>query len=414
MSSRLLQSESDPLEVPRQDGRAYLDRLRTTLGEPARLRAVRDGLARETTAFARQHLTALRPTWAPALLTLAKNIAAAGLALSGACWLVEAGLALLAAPLVLVAGLALYGLVTVLHDTLHGAFLPGRRFNRWLGELLAPLFFLDYESFRRSHLGHHRHNQSTAHDPKYPRVPRPRIGADRGESHAHGLAGPISSFPAPMAAWFRVAPLLLRLPRRLRHAVYVAFTLLSGAYTVLAYGGELALPARDWRSARPWLSVARSLVFYLALLWWSPVLGALALASLWVALSCVFLVFLTHLSPYQLYMKEDNELPLLFALNISDIRGGWLLRTLGNGFTDHHAAHHVFPFAPCYRLARAARWLEERFDGLKAPVLRIGSCVDTTAVFDGLTASTIRPRGVGWFLWDLPSGQFVRRAATGR
>jgi fatty acid desaturase len=313
-----------------------------------------------------------------------------------------------------VAGLALYGLVTVLHDTLHGSFLPGKRSNRWLGELLAPLFLLDYASFRHSHLGHHRHNQSTAHDPKYPRIPRPRIGAENGESPAHGLAGPLSRFPASMAAWFRAARYLPRLPPRLRHVVYVGFTVLSGAYTVLAYGGELSLPARNWRMARPWLSMARSVVGYGALFWLSPVLGALALASMWIAMSCVFLVFLTHLSPYQLYMKEDNEQPLLFALNISDIRGGWLLRTLGNGFADHHAAHHVFPFVPCYRLAPASRWLEQRFHSLKAPVLQIGSSVDITSVFDGLTTSTIRPRGVGWFLWALPSGQFVRRTAVAR
>lgn len=53
------------------------------------------------------------------------------------------------------AGLLLLRLFLIQHDCGHGAFLPNRTANDWLGRLLGVLTFTPYDCWRRSHALHH-------------------------------------------------------------------------------------------------------------------------------------------------------------------------------------------------------------------------------------------------------------------
>jgi omega-6 fatty acid desaturase (delta-12 desaturase) len=74
------------------------------------------------------------------------------------CWLmlaaVEAGLFLLLV-LTVPAGLLLLRLFLIQHDCGHGAFLPSRSGNDWLGRALGVLTLTPYDCWRRSHALHH-------------------------------------------------------------------------------------------------------------------------------------------------------------------------------------------------------------------------------------------------------------------
>lgn len=67
---------------------------------------------------------------------------------------VEAG-HMLALLLTVPAGLLLLRLFLIQHDCGHGAFLPGRQANDWLGRCLGVLTFTPYDCWRRSHAIHH-------------------------------------------------------------------------------------------------------------------------------------------------------------------------------------------------------------------------------------------------------------------
>jgi omega-6 fatty acid desaturase (delta-12 desaturase) len=57
--------------------------------------------------------------------------------------------------MVLPAGLLLLRLFLIQHDCGHGAFLPSRYWNDWLGRALGVLTFTPYDCWRRSHALHH-------------------------------------------------------------------------------------------------------------------------------------------------------------------------------------------------------------------------------------------------------------------
>lgn len=74
------------------------------------------------------------------------------------CWLMLAAVGagyLLALVFTVPAGLLLLRLFLIQHDCGHGAFLPGRSGNDWLGRALGVLTLTPFDCWRRSHALHH-------------------------------------------------------------------------------------------------------------------------------------------------------------------------------------------------------------------------------------------------------------------
>ncbi|HVU05125.1 MAG TPA: fatty acid desaturase [Polyangiaceae bacterium] len=64
-------------------------------------------------------------------------------------------------------GLLAHGFHLVLHELIHKLLFQRVRWNEWLAHwVIAPLFFADFEAFRRRHWAHHR-MVGTNEDPKY-------------------------------------------------------------------------------------------------------------------------------------------------------------------------------------------------------------------------------------------------------
>ncbi len=396
-----------------RDLKAYLGRLHATLKDEERFAATKARISAETAAFTREHRDQLKPTWGRASLTLGKTLLGVLSPLILAWRFAEAGLWPVAALLVPIAGVALYGGISIVHDAVHGSFFPSRRANRLLGELLAPLFAMDFMTFKRSHMKHHRHNQSLTHDPKYPKVPWPAevLGDEEAERRDGGLVAALLRLP--IRGWFVLARGVLRFPAVVRHAFYVATVMVFGGPVALLFGGEISLLSRDWRAGGPLFSLVRTVLTYALLAWTSPLLCALTLGAVWISLGCFFLVYLTHLTPYQVYVEGKNHAVRFFSLNISDIELGPITRALGNSFTEHHAAHHLVPFAPSYRLPMVGAWLDASLGDLKAPKLRLGTVADTTFLGDGIVSSIVGPRERHWPHWETANGTFVTRVADG-
>lgn len=390
--------------------RPYLTRVLGILQNPSERDAIEAHIGSASRQFVQEQGHRLRPSWWRGGLTLLKTVAGVVLPLWAAWSVATAGTWWPVPALVMVAGVALYGGTSIVHDTVHGSFLPNKRANRVLGKLLAPLFLLDYATFQRSHMGHHRFSQSVGHDPKYPKLPwaNPSLDvADPSRRRGNGLTRALTGL------WIRLASRVLEGPAPVRAAFYVTSILVFGAPAVLLFGGEVSLLQRNWRAPGPWFSLARGVTLYASLYTISPLLGALAVATLWWAMSCFFMIFLTHLSPYQLYHDEArSRAPKLLALNVSDIRVGPLTRAFGNLFSEYHATHHLFPAIPSYRLAHAGHWVDDTFGPFKAPALHPLSVADASLIGDGVVATVTRPPQEALPILHTPSGTFMRRTAA--
>ena len=86
-------------------------------------------------------------------------------------------------------------------------------------------------------------------------------------------------------------------------------------------------------------------------------------------------------------MTEKNPAVPFFSLNISDIRVHKSVEILGNAFTEYHAAHHLFPYVPSYNLKPVGAWVEETFEGRKAPTFEMLSSVEFNVLADSLVNS---------------------------
>lgn len=381
--------------------------MRTLLDDDGRHREINAIIAKEATAFARTNRDVMRPTWSRAAWTLGKSTICTVMPLAAAMYLADRGHWWVAFALVPFAGMALFGMINIVHDTVHSSFVPSRVANRWVGRILAPIFFYDHGCYRRSHLEHHRVSQAIG-DPK-----RPKHGL-QGEDSMPDLRGPllwlVKLLLLPMRIWLAVAVRLLALPRWLRQVFYIATMVVMSGPMMLLFGGDPSLTARDWKRAAPWLSAAGSGLLYVTIGMLSSTLVILLLASVWFALSMGFLGFLTHLTPYQIYMEErDRSTTRLLTLNISDVRIGPLTRFLGNGAPEAHCAHHMFPYVPCYALEAPARWIDERFAPLRAASVNLLSIADGTFVWDAVVSSYALPEEQGWQRLDTATGAYLLR-----
>lgn len=398
------QAETTQTEAARR-GDQYLTWIRETLHDKGRFQAKEREIKKASREFAKAHRDELKATWRGGLTTLGKTLAAIILPIVGAQLLASAGFWYLGLLLLPVVGIALYGLSSIVHDTVHNAFVPSKRWNRIIGRVLAPVVLLDWASFRKSHMEHHRQSQSITKDPKYPKLPERSSAAAGGRLRRalKAIAG------GPIRLWYGAARRIQRLPPGGRRVFYASSIFLLGLPIVAFFGGEVSFKARNWRRPATWISLFATLGLPALLFAISPFLGLFFIAALWIAMGFFFGVFMTHLSPFQLYPAGDNPSVHFFALNISDIRVGKVVEVLGNAFTEHHCAHHLVPYVPCYNLSTVGGWLSERFATEKAPTLALTTTHDLNLVGDALMYSLVNPPGTSLITWQTVAGEVTRR-----
>jgi fatty acid desaturase len=340
----------------------------------------------------------LAPTIAGAARTTLKSLLCTAAPLLAASQFWQHGVWWAALPLVFAAGLADYGVVSILHDLAHDSFLPSKRGNALMGSLVAPLVLLDFDSFRRSHIGHHRFSQSVA-DPK-------RFGAEVSEEARHPDYRTAEHVPSFVMPFLYLGASLSYLPLRVRHFTYLFGSMLFMGPVLLSFGGDFSLPGRNWRSPKQWASLLGSIAFGALLYAASPTLLVMALISLLIGYGCIFSVFAGHITPNQIYWLASRRSGLGDALNVSDVHFGWLARFLGHGFAENHQTHHILPAIPCYHLDAAAAEVAEDVGALKAPPLDLLKASHCALLFDNLFLSFTLTTDQAW---DIQGDAAIRK-----
>jgi omega-6 fatty acid desaturase (delta-12 desaturase) len=313
----------------------------------------------------------------------------------------DSGWSWAAVPLVLLAAMALYGVVAIVHDMAHGSFVPSKRINAVTGHLLAPFVLMEFGGFRRSHLDHHRHSQSTI-DPK-------RFGVEHKEETTHPEHCSLDLFPAPLRGPLCLGASVVALPLRVRHLVYLFILPMVMGPAVLFFSGEFSVARRDWRRMDSWTATLLSVAYLAALYAWSPRLVVLFLIALILGHSFSFFVFAAHLGPNQVYWTSARRAAIADALNVSDIHCGRLLRWFGLGLSNYHSTHHLSPAIPCYHLRAAEAMIASDLAALRAPAIDLLEPVSCALLFDAVF------RGVAYKnseSWDYADGGGMRRVAT--
>jgi fatty acid desaturase len=333
----------------------------------------------------------LRPSWSGAAWTLARTALSVVLPLwlAGRTW--SLGVHVLALPLVFLAGLGCYGAIVIMHDLAHSSFTPKASVDRALGRVMAPLFLLEFESLRSSHLDHHRFSQSLA-DPKS------RIAGKKAPPVAdHASDRLLDRLPSILRPLVHLGVAVTRLPLRLRHPMYLFVFLFVLGPILVCTSGEFVLWGRDWRRLASWLSATMTFAVAACLYALSPMVLLFSACALWVGWSFVLLGFMTHLSPNQIYWaREEHQATPADALNVSDVHAGWLVRVFGHGFSEHHSIHHLFPAIPCYRLAQAKREVSADIDPVKAPELDLLDPWASALLFENMLLATVKKSDEAW------------------
>jgi omega-6 fatty acid desaturase (delta-12 desaturase) len=351
--------------------------------------------------LARARQAAFTPHVGRALLAAARTIlfVVAPLLLAVPLW--HSRWALAVVPLIVLAGMGLYGGVAILHDLVHGSFLPVRRLNVIFGHALAPLLLMEYSGFRRSHLDHHKHAQAIT-DPK-------RFGVEHKEETTHPDHSSLDLCPAPVRPLLRLAAKVVAVPLRIRHVMYLTILPLFMGPAVLLFSGEFSVARRDWRKLVTWTSTIASAIFLALLYAWSPTLLVFFLIALVLGHSFTFHVFASHMTPNQVYWTSDRRAGMADALNVSDIHCGALVRWLGHGLADYHSLHHLSPAIPCYHLPEAEASVAPDLAPLRAPAIDLLRPAACAVLFDGIFSGVVHKNSDAWD-YEAPGG--MRRVAT--
>jgi omega-6 fatty acid desaturase (delta-12 desaturase) len=349
----------------------------------------------------RARRVSLAPHAGRAALAAARTMLFVAAPLVAADRLWDSGWSWAAAPLVLLAGMALYGVVAIVHDMAHGSFVPSKRINAITGHLLAPFVLMEFGGFRRSHLDHHRHSQSTI-DPK-------RFGV----THDEGTTAPehctLDHTPVLLRAPARFGAWAVRLPLRVRQFGYLCISPIFMGPAVLLFSGEFSVARRDWRRVESWAATALSAAYIAALYAWSPRLLVLFLIALIIGHSFTFYVFAAHLGPNQVYWTSARRAAVADSLNVSDIHCGKLLRWLGLGLSDYHSTHHLSPAIPSYHLPAAEAMVAPDLAPLRAPAIDLLEPASCALLFDSFFRGVVRPNAESW---DYVDAGGMRRPAT--
>jgi fatty acid desaturase len=336
-----------------------------------------------------------------AALAAARTLVFITAPLAAAERLFNAGWGWAAAPLVLLAGMGFYGGVAVLHDLAHASFLPSKRTNAVLGYLIAPLLLMEFGGFRRSHLDHHVHSQSTV-DPK-------RFGVEHKEETTDPEHCSLGLFPAPLRGPLRLGASLVALPVRVRQLAYLLILPIVMGPAVLFFSGEFSIARRDWRRADSWLASVGSAVFLALLYALSPRLPVLFFIALLIGHAFTFHVFAAHMTPHQVYWTSARRAATADALNVSDIHCGALTRWLGHGLSNYHSLHHLSPAIPCYHLAAAEAMIGPELAPLRAPSIDLLTPASCALLFDAIFSGVVYKNSESW---DYAEGGGMRRIAT--
>jgi len=291
-----------------------------------------------------------RHTMVSTLLMVVRLVIVAGLL----AWTVHHEWYLLMALLWVVQGLNYYGLSAIVHDFAHDAGFSTGWMNRLAGTVLSFPMLSRFTAFRRSHLLHHRNNQSFQ-DPKV-KPPSQTTGLS--------LVGRLLSVPfdllytrAPVwvqNSWIVAVMVLFAAPLGLWRYEFSVFQRLRSRIEVL----EVAMLCGLWGG-----------IF--SLCGWQ-IAAAVLVGPLFIGYACVTMVFMTHGSEYSLNAIEpDPDEYELMIFNITNITMGSWQDWLGHYFHRYHVEHHLLPNLPYYRLAQAAVFVRRHYGQYMLPIQRL-------------------------------------------
>ncbi|MHB8530446.1 MAG: fatty acid desaturase [Caulobacteraceae bacterium] len=324
------------------------------------------GAAREAASWSRRLIPYRRPSWArgafEAAITIGPLIAIVVLAWEALHHHIWWGLALIP-----FAGAFLVRLFMIQHDCGHGAFLPWRRLNDWLGRAIGVLTLTPYDYWRSAHAVHH---------------------ATSGALDRRTLGGidtlTVSEYRG-LSRWRRFAYRLYRHP-------LVMFGLGPAFVFLIQHRLPVGMMRQGWR---PWVSalstdlailvmaVALATIFGIGpfLLVYLPVVTLAASAGVW-------LFFVQHQFEQTYWARDDA-----WDFNEAALRGSshydlpLVLRWFTANIGIHHV-HHLSSRIPFYRLGQVMR---------DEPELR---AVGRLSLIGGF-------RCVGLALWDETSRRLV-------
>lgn len=270
---------------------------------------------------------------------------------------------LLAGVLVILQALQLYRLSSIVHDMIHRSFFKSKRLNDIFGLILGPFVLFKYYNTRRSHLEHHRHNQSN----KDPKLSSDRSGewATSNEERAR-FKGRNLVDRLKFIVYSRKLPMLIKYS-----LVILLFCIFSIQYVF--FGTELAPWRFDWRKKA---YVAMDILSFFG--GWTacfcllprPVFYLFLLAPLPLYVSCLSLVFLCHGGWKSIMPMNFNE-HMLLCFNINNLSFGRRIDAYLKNFHRFHFEHHVYPQIPAYRLAPVSELLHRTYSEIvpaKKPV----------------------------------------------
>lgn len=280
--------------------------------------------------------------------TILTGIAAA-LSLSHGHYIVLAGL-------IVLQGVNFYGLAALMHELVHGSVFRSARANRALGRLVSLPLIMRFTAFQRSHLLHHKYNQ-TSKDPKT----APESGS--------GLVQRIMRVTiATFRRLYDPAPKLVQRVLAVLFIVLVTLPSMLLGYEFSAFG--------KCETADDRLEVGLLVAFWGGI---GLVMGPLATALLFllpmfIALQLVWAVFLTHSHARTIHPVEHRaEEYGLLAFNVVNLSLGRPLDRLGWYFSRHHVEHHLFPSLPFHQLPAVATALKKEYGIYMLPVTRLSA-----------------------------------------
>lgn len=220
-----------------------------------------------------------------------------------------------------------HALYAVTHEAVHGGLAKSRRINDLIGELIAWMFLLDFHTYQRSHLAHHKY-LNTMQDPDWARYNAPESPLAKEYK-----------FPVSPS---RLSYLLLGDLLGLRMFQLLAVVKRYAATQGTASGGEKR------RRGNPYLMVT----FYAGLI-----------AAIYAIGWKIFLLY--WVIPIFTWAKMNLRLRLMaehYAVFGRDgtrtVEVNWLERFfLWPHFTAFHAHHHSYPGVRFFKLPELARRL---------------------------------------------------------
>ncbi|MEQ8767482.1 MAG: cyclic nucleotide-binding domain-containing protein [Planctomycetota bacterium] len=236
-----------------------------------------------------------------------------------------------------------YGISAIAHDLAHEAGFSRPFWNRFFGTLLTTTLLSRFSTFRRSHVLHHRTNQSFE-DPK--------------------VSPPALDNPPPrwlkwVTSW-TYDKVFIKAPRFIKYTWMASWLLALSAPVVLArYEFSILKRVKDKDDVIDITATLSLWVLGFVLLGWQTALWALV-GPLFVAYALIGVVFMTHAHELSINSTENrpDEYELMI-FNIGNLTMGRVLDGIGYHFHRYHIEHHLFPSLPFHRLKTASQFLEK-------------------------------------------------------